>query len=86
MASAAPATGVDPAPSRWAADLAGSQTFVSYSRADRAFVEGLHEGLTRHGLSVWVDFEDIPPTAEWLAELYSGIERAASLLLVMITD
>jgi WD40 repeat protein len=71
---------------KWAADLAGSQTFVSYSRVDRAFVHRLHEALTGHGLSVWVDFEDIPPTAEWLAELYSGIERAASFLFVISPD
>jgi WD40 repeat protein len=86
MASVAPATGVDPAVPRWAADLAGSQTFISYSRADRAFVQRLHEALTGHGMSVWVDFEDIPPTAEWLGELYSGIERAASFLFVISPD
>jgi len=86
MAGAAPATGVDTAMSKWAADLAGSQTFISYSRSDRAFVHRLHEALTGHGLSVWVDFEDIPPTAEWLAELYSGVERAASFVFVISPD
>jgi WD40 repeat protein len=86
MASAAPATRADPATPKWAADLAGSQTFISYSRSDRPFVHRLHEALTGQGLSVWVDFEDIPPTAEWLAELYSGVERAASFLFVISPD
>src|SRR5687767_1183249 len=86
MASAAPATRADPATPKWAADLAGSQTFISYSRSDRPFVHRLHEALTGHGLSVWVDFEDIPPTSEWLAELYSGVERAASFLFVISPD
>jgi WD40 repeat protein len=86
MASAAPAIRADPAAPRWAADLAGSEAFVSYSRADRAFVRRLHEGLSARGLSVWVDFEDIPPTAEWLAELHTGIERAQAFLFVISPD
>jgi WD40 repeat protein len=86
MAGAAPATGADTATPKWAVDLAGSETFISYSRSDRAFVRRLHEALTGHGLSVWVDFEDIPPTAEWLAELYSGVERAASFIFVISPD
>ncbi|HEV3376772.1 MAG TPA: toll/interleukin-1 receptor domain-containing protein, partial [Thermoleophilaceae bacterium] len=86
MASAAPATRADPSAPGWTADLAGSEAFISYSRADRTFVRRLHEGLTAHGLSVWVDFEDIPPTAEWLAELYAGIERAEAFLFVISPD
>ena len=84
MASVAPATRA--AAPGLTADLAGSQAFISYSRADRAFVRQLHEGLTSRGLSVWVDFEDIPPTAEWLAGLYTGIERAEAFLFVISPD
>src|SRR5918992_6264806 len=43
MASVAPATRA--AAPGLTADLAGSQAFISYSRADRAFVRQLHEGV-----------------------------------------
>jgi TIR domain-containing protein len=36
--------------------------FVSYSRADEAFVRRLDAALRARGKDVWVDWEDIPPT------------------------
>ena len=47
--------------------------FISYSRRDRTVVERLTAapGVSR-GRSAWVDFADIPPTAEWMAEIKRG--------------
>ncbi len=46
----------------------GSDVFISYSRRDRGAVERLTASLEARGRSAWVDFADIPPTAEWMAD------------------
>ena len=57
--------------------------FISYSRADRDFVHRLHEALASRGYDVWVDWEDIPPSAEWLAEIRSGVLSADGVIYVL---
>ena len=47
----------------------GHDLFVSYSRADRERVIALTQGLAERGKRAWVDLEDIPPSAEWMAEI-----------------
>ena len=42
--------------------------FISYSRADGEFVRLLQDGLTVRDRRPWVDWQDIPPTAEWMDE------------------
>jgi hypothetical protein len=51
-----------------------ADVFISYSRKDTDFVRRLHEALGERNRDTWVDWEDIPPTAEWLEEIYSAIE------------
>src|SRR5581483_3014049 len=60
--------------------------FISYSRRDRGYVEELAAGLRAQGRDVWVDLEDIPPSAEWLAEIQRGIEGATAVLVVLSPD
>jgi WD40 repeat protein len=61
--------------------------FVSYARTDSAFAHRVHDALIAHGHDVWVDWEDIPPTAEWLNEIKTAIDRAdAMLFLVSVTS
>lgn len=60
--------------------------FISYSRKDQAFVHQLHDALVQHNLSPWVDWQDIPPTADWLAEIYTGIENADTFVFVISPD
>lgn len=57
--------------------------FISYSRKDQAFVRQLHGVLIAENHDVWVDWEDIPLTAEWLAEIYDGIEKADTFISVL---
>jgi hypothetical protein len=68
------------------AGLASTGVFVSYSRKDREFVRRLHDALRRSGRDVWVDWEDIPPSAEWLAEIERGIESADTFVFVLSPD
>jgi hypothetical protein len=60
--------------------------FISYSRRDKDFVERLHQALTEQRRDVWVDWEDIPSTAEWLKEIYAGIEQADTFAFVISPD
>lgn len=63
-----------------------ADVFVSYSRADQPFVRALHDTLARLNKDIWVDWEDIPPTAEWRKEVYGGIESSDTFLFVISPD
>lgn len=60
-----------------------ADVFISYSRKDKDFVRVLHESLTRLERNTWVDWQGIPPTANWLAEIYSAIEAAESFAFII---
>ena len=64
----------------------GHDVFVSYSRADRDAVVRLTEGLASKGKRAWVDLEDIPPSAEWMAEIRQAIEGADGYLVAISPD
>jgi hypothetical protein len=63
-----------------------SDIFISYSRRDQAFVRALHDRLAAEQREVWVDWEDIPPSAEWLAEIERAIEAADTVVFVLSPD
>jgi hypothetical protein len=63
-----------------------ADVFVSYSRRDRGFVDRLNAALEEGGRDVWVDWDDIPPTADWLAQIHTGIEEANALVFVISPD
>lgn len=60
--------------------------FISYSRKDKAFVKRLFDALESHSKDAWVDWENIPLTAEWLEEIYSGIESSDAFAFVISPD
>ncbi len=60
--------------------------FISYSRKDKQFVQRLHDTLIGSGRNVWVDWEDIPLTADWWAEIQEGIEGANAVIFVISPD
>ena len=64
----------------------GHDVFVSYSRADRQRVAELTQALTARGKRAWVDLEDIPPSAEWMAEIRSAIEAADGYVVGVSPD
>ncbi|MDP6599671.1 MAG: toll/interleukin-1 receptor domain-containing protein, partial [Candidatus Poribacteria bacterium] len=63
-----------------------SDVFISYSRRDIDFVRHLFDQLTARDREPWADWQDIPATADWLAEIYRGIEAADSFLFVISPD
>lgn len=60
--------------------------FISYSRKDKEFVRALHNFLSEQKQSIWVDWEDIPPTADWLNEIYTAIEGTDTFLFILSPD
>lgn len=60
-----------------------SDLFISYAREDKEFVRRLHEALKQRGRQTWVDWEGIPPTAEWLDEIFGAIDASQALVFVI---
>ena len=60
-----------------------SDIFISYSRKDIAFARLLHAALKENGFETWIDWQDIPPSADWLAEVYEAIEQADSFVFII---
>ena len=60
--------------------------FVSYSRRNIDFVCCLFDQLLACEREPWVDWQDISPTADWLAEIYSDIEAANTFLFLFSPD
>jgi len=57
--------------------------FISYARHDEELVRRLHDALRDRGRKIWVDWEGIPPTAEWMAEIYRAIEAAEAYVFIL---
>src|SRR6266576_3368012 len=62
------------------------EVFISYSRKDKDFVRRLDEALKSRGREVWVDWEDIRPTEEWMQAIYAAIEGADTFVFVLTPD
>lgn len=60
--------------------------FISYSRKDANFMRRLHAALSEHGRDVWVDWEDIPLTANWWQEICAAIEAADAFIFIISPD
>lgn len=63
-----------------------SHIFISYSRKDKAFVTRLFDAFEAAGRDVWLDVKDIPPNAEWMAEISQSIEGADDFVFVISPD
>jgi hypothetical protein len=60
-----------------------AQLFISYSRKDKDFVRKIGDALAAQKREVWVDWEDIPLTAEWQREIFANIEAADNFLFII---
>lgn len=57
--------------------------FISYAREDQEYVQRVCDALTQRGRAVWVDWRDIPPTAEWWKEIGDALAAADAVLVVL---
>ena len=61
-------------------------TFISYSRADSAFVVRLAKDLKAAGLDVWVDQLDIPKGTRWDDEIEAAVEKSSTFMIVLAPE
>jgi hypothetical protein len=59
------------------------KVFVSYSRIDYVTVYSIVRELRSHGVSVWIDQDNIDAGVRWDDKLQMAIEEASHLLLMM---
>lgn len=57
--------------------------FISYSRRNIAFARLLMEAFEKNDIRAWIDWQDIPPSADWLAEVYEAIEQSDAFIFVI---
>ncbi len=62
------------------------QLFISYSRKDTEFTRHLTERFEADGLEAWVDWQDIPPSIDWMKEIQKGIEDANVFVYLISPD
>jgi hypothetical protein len=62
--------------------LAGRKVFISYARADGAFVDELVQGLVDAGHDPWIDVEDIV-SGSWAASIVEAIRKSDVAVVVL---
>jgi len=65
------------------------EVFISYSHKNADFVQRLYDALRASGRSdedIWVDWEDIPKTADWWDEVKKGIESTDTFMFIITPD
>ncbi len=63
-----------------------SDVMVSYSRRDKPFVQRLAQALKDSGREIWIDWDDIPATADWWSEIQAGIDAAHTFVFVITPE
>ena len=62
------------------------RNFHPYPRKDTPFVRRLHDTFVELKRETWVDWDGIPPSAEWLDEIFAAIDAADTFLFVVSPD
>ncbi|MFN8150288.1 MAG: TIR domain-containing protein [Solirubrobacterales bacterium] len=57
--------------------------FLSYSREDSEIARRVYRGLAEAGIETWVDWRDIPATADWFEEIQEGIRESEVFVFLM---
>lgn len=62
------------------------QLFISYSRKDTEITRRITQRFEADGLEAWVDWQDIPPSIDWMKEIQKGIEGADVFVYLVSPD
>ena len=62
------------------------QIFISYSRRNKDFTQKLFTAFESEGRSVWADWDDIPASSDWDAEIKDGIRKAESVVFLLSSE
>ncbi len=65
------------------ASTSKTRVFISYAHEEKEFVRKFNDSLVKAGMDVWVDWQDIPPAADWRAEVKRAIEAADAFLFLL---
>ena len=63
-----------------------TRIFVSYSRKDKLFTRKLNNAIKSAGIDVWVDWEGIPLSSDWMKEITTAIEGSDAFVFVISPD
>ncbi len=63
-----------------------TKIFISYSRKDKVFVRKLNDAIDAVGIDAWVDWEGIPLSSDWMAEIKGAIEGGDAFVFVISPD
>ncbi|MDO9301524.1 MAG: TIR domain-containing protein [Anaerolineales bacterium] len=63
-----------------------TKIFISYSRKNKLFVRKLNKAMDENGFEAWVDWEGIPLSADWMAEITAAIEASDTFVFVISPD
>ena len=58
-----------------------ADVFISYARCDIDFLRQLFDQLTTRYRAPQADWQDIPPTSDWLAEICRGVDTTVDTFL-----
>lgn len=60
-----------------------TDVFISYSRKDKEFVQSLNTTLDKINRKTWVDWDNIPLSADWWREIQEGIEASETFIFII---
>jgi len=63
-----------------------TKIFISYSRKNKLFVRKLNSAIDENGIEAWVDWEGIPLSSDWMAEITAAIEASDACVFVISPD
>ena len=63
-----------------------TRIFISYSRKDKVFVRKLNDAIDAAGIEAWVDWEGIPLSSDWMAEIAAAIDAGDAFVFVISPD
>jgi formylglycine-generating enzyme required for sulfatase activity len=66
--------------------VVGSSAFVAYHGKDQIFTRRLFAALARYGIDTWVDWANIPVSADWMKALNAGIDSADNFIIVLSSN
>lgn len=57
--------------------------FISYRHEDQEWANRISQALEARNISCWIAFRDIPPGADWPAEIMDGLQQSRFFVLVL---
>ena len=60
-----------------------AEVFISYARTDKGFALDLNAALQKLQRDTWIDWRNIPDSAQWRAEIFANIEASDNFLFII---